>query len=122
MIALIIAIVLGKWWAGAALCLLLLLAAYLQWRTKELVLLADKIGISSGIFAKRSITADYAKLQCLTRKQGPVSRCLGLSHGSVTMLAQSNNLLNPIGYFPSALFDRIGDEMVRAGEETQGAV
>lgn len=122
LIALIIAIVLGKWWAGAALCLLLLLAAYLQWRTKELVLLADKIGISSGIFAKRSITADYAKLQCLTRKQGPVSRCLGLSHGSVTMLAQSNNLLNPIGYFPSALFDRIGDEMVRAGEETQGAV
>ncbi|NLF79775.1 MAG: PH domain-containing protein [Clostridia bacterium] len=120
--ALLIGIIWGKWWAGAAVCVLLLLAGYLQWRTKELVLLTDKIGISSGIFAKRSITADYAKLQCLTRKQGPISRYLGLSRGSVTMLAQSNNLLNPIGYFPSSQFDRIGEEMVRAGEHKRGAV
>jgi putative membrane protein len=115
--ALIAGIVLGRWWWAGVLVLVVFLACgYLQWRTKELALLPEKISISRGIFAKRNITADYAKLQCLTRKDWPLSRRYGLSRGNVTILASSVNLNNPVGYFPTALFDRIAYEMLAAAE------
>lgn len=111
------AIIWGKIAIAIIVLLAMLFAGYLSWRTKELALLEDKISISTGVFAKRNITADYGKLQRLIRKSGPVSNRLGLAQGQVSILASSIHQNNLIGYFPAACFDRIEAEILRSAAE-----
>lgn len=111
LVALALSVFLEKWWAGALALAFFLLCAWFQWRTKELAFFEDKLSVTTGIFSKRNITADYAKLQLLRRKCGPVSSRLGLRKGSVGILASAAYQNNNIGYFPAADFDRIQDEI-----------
>ncbi len=101
------AIIAGYWWIGALIMLALLVSGFFHWSTKELALLDNKISISTGIFNKRNITADYAKLQKMVLRHGPVSRHLGLARGNVNILSSMVNRHNRIGYFPKELFEKI---------------
>ena len=117
LIALVATVILGQWWIGIIILALFILGSFGQWRTSELALLEQKISISSGIFSKRNITIDYARLQSMSRLINPISRHYGLVKGRVSILASSVNRFNTIGYFPSAYFDRIEEKILRSAAQ-----
>lgn len=113
----------GLWWAGLLFLLLLLVCAWASWRTKGLSLMHDRLAITTGIFAKRTIVTFYARLQNLRMASGPLARRRGLAHGAVTILSGVVNRNNSIGYFPTTAFSIIAGEMLRfdsTGETRQG--
>ncbi len=112
LIAAAVALIFGKIILAVILMAFAVLSGYLSWRTKEMALFADKISISSGVFAKRNITVEYGRLQRLMRKTNPLSRRFHLAHGNLSILATAINQSNHIGYFDESHFDRIEEEIM----------
>jgi putative membrane protein len=105
-------LVFGFWWVGCLWIGFIVLAAILSYKTKGLGLQGDKIAISSGVFAKKTIIISYSKIQDLSIISGPVSRRFGLCKGAVTILAATANKTNSIGYFPEGEFERLSQAIV----------
>ncbi len=101
-----------KWWIGLIILIVFLLCGILSYTTKGLKLYDNKLSITTGVFDKRTITAAYSKLQNATAEYGPISRRLGLAHGSVSILSSSANQTNSIGYFPLEKFDMISEQII----------
>ncbi len=101
-----------KWWIGLLLLIVFLLCGLLSYKTKGLKLYENKLSITTGVFDKRTITVTYSKLQNAAAEYGPISRHLGIAHGSVSILSSITNQINSIGYFPIEKFNRIFHEIV----------
>lgn len=101
-----------KWWIGLIILIVFLLCGILSYATKGLKLYEDKLSITTGVFDKRTITAAYSKLQNASTEYGPISRRLGIAHGSVSILSSTANQTNSIGYFPSERFDMIFEQII----------
>lgn len=101
-----------KWWIGLIILTVFLLCGILSYGTKGLKLYENKLSITTGVFDKRTITASYSKLQNASSKYGPISRHLGIAHGTVSILSSIANQTNSIGYFPLERFDKISQQII----------
>ncbi|QHI71380.1 PH domain-containing protein [Aminipila terrae] len=105
-------IIFYKWWIGLIILIFFIICGILSHATKGLNIDENKLSITTGVFDKRTITTAYSKLQNATAKYGPISRRLGIAHGSVSILSSSANQINDIGYFPKEQFDIISQQII----------
>lgn len=79
--------------------LLVIIFAIFRYMTAGMCVGEDYLGISQGIFQKITTLIKYNKIQLLEVKQGPMSRKMGLAHGSVFILASIRSRVCSFAYF-----------------------
>ncbi len=112
-IATVVTAILGVWWIGLIVLIAFMLLAVLSLKTKSLAILDDKVIITSGVFRKRTIVVPNSKIQNIDMKTGPLSRRLGLAHGSVTVLASVLYSSHDISYFKKERFDKLFSNLIK---------
>ena len=90
----------------------MIFAAFLSYRTKALAVLDDKLVISSGVFKRRIAIIPNRKVQILQKVSGPVSRKLGLAHGTAIVLGSLFYRKTNIGYFESDRYNQLFEKIV----------
>lgn len=98
---------------GAAVLFALVIVSYLlAYLTKGFHADKEYIAIANGIFKKTIIILYYDKIQYLTIKHSPVSKCTGLCKGSLFILANLINQTIELPYGKEEIFADVGEKII----------
>ena len=89
------------------LVIFLIISAYLNYRTRKLSFINQKLYITQGIFIKKTSIIDIKKVQLIRLKNSIVTKKLKIQKMNVQILASHINLQHQSGYFENEKFEKI---------------
>lgn len=93
--------------ANLILSVFLLVFYIMKYKTAGIFLDDDFVSIVSGRFSKSINIIKYKKIQYIEILQGPISKTLGLQHGTIHILAGLFDNDRDIDYYNESIFDRL---------------
>lgn len=93
------------------LAVFLLVFYIMKYKTAGIFLDDDFVSIASGRFSKSINIIKYKKIQYIEILQGPVSKALGLQHGTIYILAGLFNNDRDIDYYNKSIFDKLSEKI-----------
>ena len=83
----------------------------MKYKTAGIFLDDDFVSIVSGKFSKSINIIKYKKIQYIKILQGPISKTLGLQHGTIHILAGLLDNDRKIDYYNESIFDKLSEKI-----------
>lgn len=97
---------------GNLILVVFLLVFYImKYKTAGIFLDDDFVSIVSGKFSKSINIIKYKKIQYIKILQGPISKTLGLQHGTIHILAGLLDNDRKIDYYNESIFDKLSEKI-----------
>lgn len=96
-----------------AILLLIILSAFLNYKTYGIAINDEFLGISKGFFGKSLTFIKYYNIQYIDFIQNPIARYFNIQKGKVSILASTLNRFHSLPYFDIKYSDEIKEKLLK---------
>lgn len=96
--------------------LLLILSAFLNYKTDGIIVDDEYLGVSKGFFGRSLIFIKYYKVQYIDFIQNPIAHYLNIQKGKISILASTLNRFHTLPYFDIKYSDNIKEKLLKSNK------
>ena len=96
--------------------LLLILSAFLNYKTDGIIIDDEYLGVSKGFFGRSFIFVKYYKVQYIDFIQNPIAHYLNIQKGKISILASTLNRFHTLPYFDTKYSDNIKEKLLKSNK------
>ena len=99
-----------------AIIFLLILSAFLNYKTDGIIVDDEYLGVSKGFFGRSFIFIKYYKVQYIDFIQNPIAYHLNIQKGKISILASTLNRFHTLPYFDIKYSDNIKEKLLKSNK------